>query len=493
MMEFGRGVLLVGSDLSSERERLYTDIDFIWRSKSCYALWLPAAGVKFRTERNVGKWEATVSSTAYLWQLCRSVKKHVKMRAGKEMLINGVVEGTLVIVLTAYAYTRWFLAEFISTKGKERKALEHSVVSDNRTQVLINTFIRFGRSFTADVNSDYWKRLERNEIILRYYYGMLFRILEKAWKKSPILITDYAAYTHQWTAHIAWRKHRGRSYTLGCGEQLVKKQPLRGPILHTKCHYMYRKDFRGIEHREQAEASLVKRVQSRASITTAYMQERKKTWIDLSTPIKLAIRRSGEFSILFLHDFYDSPHIYRWLVFKSLYDHARETINAFKAQKRVLLVKPHPNCLEETKAVYESLRKETECDFIKWISPQISNQTLFRYKPTMSISGYGSVMVESVYAGVPAIAAGDHPGFEVGLGLTARYKEEYLRLLRIKEFGEFGEKEDAIVFMQQHYSQVYEDRCSWLTYNSCKSASERHDIITKAFEEADLHEGPDWT
>ena len=171
--------------------------------------------------------------------------------------------------------------------------------------------------------------------------------------------------------------------------------------------------------------------------------------------------------ILMLHDFFDSPHIYQWLLFSDFWGWAYETMNYCAKNNIPILVKPHPNQLPENQAVIKTLQDSfCKYKFIHWISKDIQNSTLFKQVPKLIISGYGSVAAEATYCEIPVLLAGDHPGINFNVAKVARSKHEYFNYLSDPSKIKAGDASDAIFFTALHHKDSFTKKKDYSIINS---------------------------
>lgn len=164
--------------------------------------------------------------------------------------------------------------------------------------------------------------------------------------------------------------------------------------------------------------------------------------------------------VILLHDFLDSAHIYRSMLFTDFWTWANETINYCTNQGYKVTVKPHPGELPESTMVTKKLKTVfKENTNVLFINPAIPTGYIFGCEPKLIVSVYGSVATEAAYNGTPILLAGDHPAIHFNLGATARTKNEYFNLLKYPELISKGRKQDAIEYLAKRYKCVFEKSC----------------------------------
>jgi hypothetical protein len=133
-------------------------------------------------------------------------------------------------------------------------------------------------------------------------------------------------------------------------------------------------------------------------------------------------------TVVFLHDFYDSLHVYPDVVFHDFWSWACFTVDVLRATGLQFFVKPHPNqMLLSSKALTDLRRKYPD---LPLIPSSITNAQLAAAGMTRGVTMYGSVAHELAYFGVPSIACARHPHNSFDFCRTARTVAEYERYLR---------------------------------------------------------------
>lgn len=195
---------------------------------------------------------------------------------------------------------------------------------------------------------------------------------------------------------------------------------------HTRNFSEYRSIFQSLDnqsHRiELAKNQLETRLSGAIDLATSYMKNsaysQKKA--ELPPGLEGAV-------VVFLHDFYDSPHVYPELVFDDFWEWITFTILTLNAANIPFFIKPHPNqislsdkALNELKLIYPELR---------WLSTDINNVQLAKAGIACGITVYGTVAHELAYLGVPSIGSAKHPHHAFDFCKTAHSKQEYKALL----------------------------------------------------------------
>jgi hypothetical protein len=213
-------------------------------------------------------------------------------------------------------------------------------------------------------------------------------------------------------------------YSFGNYQQFSKKLTI-NDFYHTKNPTNYRLEFDFLEDREQciqlAEESLKRKLAGEVDHHFSYMKNSAYALTDESVP---DVRGA---SIVFLHDFFDSPHVYPGMIFHDFWDWICFTVDSLDSKNLKYFVKSHPNQIELNDSVLSALLKKYP--HLKFISSRITNIQLIDAGMARAITVYGSVAHEMAYFGIPSIACAKHPHIAYSFCQTAGSKEEYRKLI----------------------------------------------------------------
>jgi hypothetical protein len=158
--------------------------------------------------------------------------------------------------------------------------------------------------------------------------------------------------------------------------------------------------------------------------------------------------------VLFLQDFYDSPHDWGNLLFIDYYIWTIFTLNTIRKYKLRIAIKPHPNSKyysPDSVALYKRLKNRYSG--LVWLDEDLANRIIFK-KIKFGISATGSVLFELAYHKIKAISCGDHPSIDFNFTINAKNKYKYKKiLLNINSIKKPSySKKDLLVFnFLQHY------------------------------------------
>jgi hypothetical protein len=155
--------------------------------------------------------------------------------------------------------------------------------------------------------------------------------------------------------------------------------------------------------------------------------------------------------VVFLHDFYDSPHVFQDLVFPDFWRWLAVTVETLEAAGIPFFLKPHPNqIVDSDRAVAEF---QATYPAARWLSAETTNTQLARAGIACGVTVYGTVAHELAYLGVPSIACARHPHHSFGFCRTARSLAEYQALLRTARTAPMSREameREALAFYYMH-------------------------------------------
>lgn len=269
-------------------------------------------------------------------------------------------------------------------------------------------------------------------------------------KSNPSLyLTSYSTYLeHGIPVRVALRQGV-KVLSFGNLNRFGKKLSVEDSY-HTQDFSSYRKIFDTLDNKqerlEQARRQLEGRLSGITDTATSYMRQSAYAGgeVDLPKDLKGAV-------VVFLHDFYDSPHVYPELVFQDFWDWICFTIEVLQAKGIPFFLKPHPNQIALSDKALQLLRqKYTD---LKWLSSAVSNVRLVEAGIACGITVYGTVAHELAFVGVHSICCARHPHYTFDFCRTAKTREEYQFMLESFGMVSLSKEEmqrQALIFYYMH-------------------------------------------
>lgn len=332
---------------------------------------------------------------------------------------------------------------------KKNKLLDYTIKGLKIGDIIYDTYLRFRAQPTLFLKDNYLIQLivKSKKIISK---------LEKLYKRYNIkfFFTSYSSYIHH---GLPARFFLKKNIIVYSGEYFshYNKKLTKTDYYHVpNCDklFSYRKlILNNNKFLKYSQNELSKRFEGLNDYKLNYMEFNPYRILNL----KKKIENNFE-GVLFLQDFYDSPHDWKNLIFDDYYKWAIFTLNLIRKYRLKIAVKPHPNSWHNSKdsvLLYKRLKKRFS-DVI-WIDKNLSNKIIFK-NIKYGISATGSILLELAYHKKKAISCGFHPGINFNFTINAKNKFEYKRiLLNINKIDKPKySKKDLLVynFIYKHYN-----------------------------------------
>ncbi|MHB1174504.1 MAG: hypothetical protein ACYCZJ_05225 [Sulfuriferula sp.] len=286
---------------------------------------------------------------------------------------------------------------------------------------LINdSFLRFKPAPTVDLKDIYLLALlwqaHRDVRRAKAYFSRV---------RPKLYLTSYSTYIQHGIPVRVALQYGVRVFSFGNYQEFTKELTLEDWV-HTKNPDGYAKEFLTLNCQDErlalAETALSTRVTGGVDSATAYMK--KSAYAESGEPVPDVRGMTG----LFLHDFYDSPHVYREMVFPDFWEWVCFTIETLNSANIRFFVKPHPNQISLSDKVLDALKQRYPG--LSMISSGVTNKQLAEAGMSCAVTVYGTVAHEMAYLGVPTIACAHHPHISFGFCRTAHSRDEYADLLQ---------------------------------------------------------------
>lgn len=230
-------------------------------------------------------------------------------------------------------------------------------------------------------------------------------------------------------------------------------------VYHTPDTENYRKNFavlsNQLEYLAAAEKALSFRFSGGIDTATSYM--RVSAYAESDEPVP----NVAGAVVIFLHDFYDSPHVYADLVFPDFWAWITFTIEILKRAEINFWIKPHPNQISLSDTAFKELLRRFPDLCI--ISPKITNAQLANAGMKCGVTVYGTVAHELAYMGIPSIGCARHPHNSFDFCRTAYDLEQYKLFLLNPGFCLLSKNElrnQALQFFYMHNLHGDDDELS---------------------------------
>lgn len=284
---------------------------------------------------------------------------------------------------------------------------------------------------------DYYLRVENKatvnihspvllEIILNAVRSINFLEMQFSLKKYDLLLTSYVTYTVHGIPGLVAIKNNVKLLAFSRVDSIYYEVN-KDLYSHVKDYVRYKKLKTSIKTEEITFASnkIEERFKGHIDVSTSYMRKSSYSFNNTS----FSFDDSKPIVVIYLHCFFDSPHIYREMVFADFYEWLNSTLTILSENNSVsVFLKKHPNGLPGNDEIINNILANFENVQIiphDFNNLQIANQM----KPVAILTVYGTVAHEMAYLGIPVICAGDNPHIDFKFHTTAKDLNEYRGLL----------------------------------------------------------------
>lgn len=286
--------------------------------------------------------------------------------------------------------------------------------------LVIDSYLRFRPAATVDLADPFLARLLKQ---------MLRDVaLAQAWfaRARPVLyLSSYSTYIEHGVAVRVALAHgipvRVFGNLVTFGKRLTADDPF-----HATNGGAYRKTVESLTEPgpalDRARDLLEGRLGGKIDHATNYM--RRSAYEHCDEPVPAEVRGAV---VVFLHDFFDSPHIYADLIFDDFWQWICFTICTLTESGTPFFLKPHPNQIAASVEVLKQLHFQFPT--LRMLSTRITNRQLVDVGMGAGVTVYGTVAHELAYLGVPVICCARHPHHAFDFCRTARSVSEYEAML----------------------------------------------------------------
>jgi hypothetical protein len=275
--------------------------------------------------------------------------------------------------------------------------------------LIYDTYLRYFKKKTVNL-----KDLSLILLFARTYSEIFF--LEKISKSINIFLTGYTTYTNNGLPVRIFIKNGVEVFSFS--NSISGKKLNINDFTHTKSYWNYKRDFSTFNYKEQKIKAGLDLIKNRLN------GENDLKYMRFNTYTKSYQSETRKYDgIIFLHDFTDSNHVYRWSLFEDFYEWIIFTLNLVDMYNLNIGIKPHPNQNITSKKIVEKLKKEYY--HLSWIDERTSNSELLTSSLKFGISIHGTILSELAFSKIIPICCGDNPTINYGFTFNAKTKYQY--------------------------------------------------------------------
>ena len=292
----------------------------------------------------------------------------------------------------------------------------------NIGDLVYDTVLRFNFRATIDIKHYYLKFI----IFETISFIDLIKKINKTYD-IKYFYTSYSVYlNHGIPVRYLLFNSKAKIYSFGNPLFVDKKILSKNDYMHTVSYKNFKRNFLKVKDRNKrlliANKQLKKKFKGMDDLSTRNNFVPKNTFKSKKIKIKNLDKING---VLFLHDFFDSPHLWGDLIFSDLYEWTITTLNEIRSKKLPIGIKSHPNSRPESLKI-NAILQERYSDLF-WIDKDLSNLTIFKSKKIKyGISCFGTVLYEMAYYNKVVISAGSNPTMSFNYAIKPKNVSEYL-------------------------------------------------------------------
>ena len=331
--------------------------------------------------------------------------------------------------------------------------------------LVYDTYLRFYSKATVDIHNPLLDHVIKQALDIFFNFKEL---LKKYNVKG--LVNMYTTYIHSGIFVRLCLKNNIPVYTTGSHNSIVNRVHDYYPS-HFSPHFLYKKLFDSLDKKEEcleeAKLQFEKRFKGEKDDAISYMRinafskeyDSALTKYDWSKTV-----------VVLAHCMFDSPHVYRQLLFPDFFEWLVFTLDTLSHNKDItVLVKQHPNGLEGNNEIFEGLKNKYAASNIVFINKSTSNQQIMDSKPIAVVTAHGTAGAEFTYFNIPVVNLFDNPYTAFSFTHTGHSIQQYGDLLsRVGTLPNINNRNDILAHYYMHHiyfmQNVYKDYMGFIDY-----------------------------
>lgn len=320
----------------------------------------------------------------------------------------------LKLIFTAYKLWNTF-----KSKSKQNYLLKYKNIEIG--DLIIETYLRFRSSPKFNVRDIFvykiiWQSVIDIERLSKFFIT----------NKPDLYITSYTSYTKHGIPTRVALKYNIKTISFGNFQTIGKILTKKDNLQTHNCKF-FKKNFDQLPNKNlllnKAQKHLKSRLMGNKDNQTYYMKKSAYHEKFLNTNLKKSS------VIIYLHDFFDAPHISRNFIFPDFWEWLMFTIKALNKYKINFYIKKHPNQVQLNESTIKKLRKIIPDT--NWLPDKITTRELIKKKIILcGITVRGTISHELAYFGIPSICCAENPHISFDFCKTARSKREYKEFIK---------------------------------------------------------------
>ena len=346
-------------------------------------------------------------------------------------------------------------------KIKNRLVVPEDILSIKIEDILIgdliyDTYLRFFDQPTITRVKDNEQLMDIIKISINYFYSFSYFI-----EKTPVktLFTTFTTYiSHGIPVRICLEKDIP-VYAFGIYSAIFKKIEKENPY-HCISHWLFSKDKElTFEKLEQAKEKLENRFSGKIDEAVSYMRTTSFSAKSLDQTIQNDFLKNKRNVVIYIHDFYDSSHTNRCLLFPDLFQFLKSTLDAIcNTEGTGYWIKIHPNWTGDCKERAIDLVNSYKSHNFKILDESFSNNNIVALNPDLIVTARGTIAMEMAYFEIPVVALYDNPFINFDFAHTCYDIESFFDIIKgIKQPQINFDRDSLFSYYYQAYLEQLED------------------------------------
>lgn len=310
--------------------------------------------------------------------------------------------------------------------------------------LLYDTYLRFFNKPTIEKIDK--ELIHIIEVALNVFYNFKALLNENNIK---VLLNTYSSYIHHGIPARLCLHYNIPVYTIGSYSYIIQKLEKNYPY-HQINHTLFSPDKKLRDDQlELAKQKFLPRFEGNIDEATSYMRSSAFSDKPMNHQLKKLFAEKSRNIVIYVHDFYDSPHINRMLQFPDLFQFLKQTLNVLvNLEDTNVFIKTHPNGITGCKEITIELVNSFNNSHFHIIDESVSNLHIIELKPDLIATARGTVCLEMAYFEIPTIALFDNLFVNFNFTHTCYDKESYFSILK-------GERKPKNDFNKEHIFSFY--------------------------------------
>ena len=348
------------------------------------------------------------------------------------------------------------LAEIQKTLKTKEDLVNMKIDSLYVGDLIYDSYLRFyNRPTIEEINDDVLRIIE---ISLNIFYSFL-KLIKKG--KIKALINIYTCYIHHGIISRLCLEYDIDVYIIGHTNSVLIKKLEKDFPYHELNHSRFSPNrIIGEEELKLAEKTLSNRFAGIIDFATSYMRQSafqvKETPVELKRLFSINKRNI----IIYVHDFFDAPHIDRKLQFTDYYQYLKSTLeNLVEVIDTTVFIKTHPNGVPGCKEITIELVQSFSLEHFVILDENVSNLNIIELRPDLICTARGTVGVEMSYFEIPTVALYDNLYCNFNFVHTCYDVETYFKICRgeIKPVIDFDKRKLFSFYYQAYLEHAVKD------------------------------------